>query len=293
MEGSATIQRSHGGSPDEVRASLHRMWSSVAWAWGANAAYVDARGAETSERMLALTRPVAGERVLELACGTGGPGLAASPLVGTNGEVVLSDVAPEMTAIAAARAAALGLDNVRARVLDLEDIDEPDASYDVVLCREGLMLVPDPVRAACEIRRVLRAGGRAAIAVWGPRERNPWLGVVFDVVSEQLGAPVPPPGLPHPFSLDDADRLASVFAEGGLCDVGVEELATPYHAASFGEWWERTAALAGPLAQRLAALPAPAAQALQARAREASAGYVTQAGLEFPGVSLIASARRT
>ena len=92
------------------------------------------------------------------------------------GEVVLSDVVPEMTAIAAARAEALGLDNVSTCVLDLEQIDQPDDSYDVVLCREGLMFAADPARAAGEIRRVLRPGGRVALAVWGPRERNPWLG---------------------------------------------------------------------------------------------------------------------
>ena len=85
-------------------------------------------------------------------------------LVGDGGEVVLSDVAPAMTAIAAARAEALGLANVSARVLDLEQIDEPDEAFDVVVCREGLMLVPDPVRAAHELRRVLRPGGRAAVA---------------------------------------------------------------------------------------------------------------------------------
>ena len=97
---------------------------------------------------------------------------------------------------------------MRTRELDLEQIDEPDGSYDVVLCREGLMLVPDPARAAREIARVLRPGGRVALAVWGPREQNPWLGVVFDAVSAQLGTPMPPPGIPGPFSLDDADGLA-------------------------------------------------------------------------------------
>jgi ubiquinone/menaquinone biosynthesis C-methylase UbiE len=100
-------------------------------------------------------------------------GLAAAARVAPEGEVVLSDVAAEMTAIAATRAEELGLENVSTRVLDLERIDEPDGSYDVVLCREGLMLVPDPGRAAGEIRRVMRLGGRFALAVWGPRERNP------------------------------------------------------------------------------------------------------------------------
>jgi SAM-dependent methyltransferase len=85
---------------------------------------------------------------------------------------------------------------VTTRELDLEQIDEPNASYDVVLCREGLMFVPEPARAALEIKRVLRPGGRFALAVWGPREHNPWLGVVFEVVSAQTGAPVPPHGVP-------------------------------------------------------------------------------------------------
>ena len=77
---------------------------------------------------------------------------------------MLSDVAAEMVAIASERAAALGLDNVSARVLDIEQIDEPDGAYDVVLCREGLMFAVDPARAAREIQRVLRPGGRAALA---------------------------------------------------------------------------------------------------------------------------------
>jgi SAM-dependent methyltransferase len=196
-----------------------------------------------------------------------------------------------MTAIATARAAERGLGNVTGRVLDLEEIDEPDDAYDVVLCREGLMLVPDPARAAREIARVLRPGGRAVLTVWGPRARNPWLAVVFDVVGTQLGAPMPPPGIPHPFSLDDPDRLGRLLTDARLSDVEVGELETPYLAASADEWWERTCALAGPLARRLAALPDAAARALRARAREAVAEYETPAGLEIPGVSLIASAR--
>ena len=187
---------------------------------------------------------------------------------------------------------ALGLDNVTTKVLDLERI-EPDGSYDVVLCREGLMLVPDPARAAIEIRRVLRPGGRVAVAVWGPRDRNPWLGIVFDVVSAQLGAPTPPPGVPQPFSLDDPDRLARLLSDAGLTEVVVDEVPTPCHAASFEEWWERSCSLAGPLAQKLAALPEADAQWLRARAREAVGAYVTPAGLELPGVSLVVGARRT
>jgi SAM-dependent methyltransferase len=274
-----------------LRAQLHGMWASVAGAWGANAQYVDTRGAPVTRRMLEATAPRPGERVLELACGPASVGLEAAHLVVPGGEVVLSDVVAEMTAIAAERAAARGLTNVSIRVLDLERIDEPAGAYDVALCREALMLVPDPARAAGEIHRVLRPGGRAAIAVWGPRARNPWLGVVFDVVSTEFG-PTPPPGIPHPFALEERDQLAGVLAGAGFADVWVEEVPMPYRAATFQEWWERSTSLAGPLAQRLASLPKPAAEALRARAREAVRPYESSAGLEFPGVTLLAMGRR-
>jgi ubiquinone/menaquinone biosynthesis C-methylase UbiE len=278
---------------EERRGQLHGMWESVAGSWDEHQGFVDARSAAITEQLLQLASPAPGERVLELACGAGGVGIAAAQRVGETGEVVLSDVAPAMVAIAAARGAELGLRNVRARVLDLEEIDEPDAVYDVAVCREGLMFVVDPARAARELRRVLRPGGRVAIAVWGPRERNPWLGVLFDAVSAELGAPVPPPGVPGPFSLDDAGRLEALLAGAGFSAVDVQEVSTPYRAASVDEWWNRTTALAGPLAQRLATLPEPAAQALRERARQAIGGYATPRGLEIPGVSLVAAATRS
>jgi SAM-dependent methyltransferase len=268
------------------------MWAAVAGSWAEHAAYADARGAEAAQKMLEMTALAPGERVLELACGPGGLGLAAAERVGPEGQVVLSDVATEMTSIARTRADALGLTNVEARDLDLERIEEPDGSYDVVLCREGLMFAPDPAQAAREIRRVLRPGGRVAVAVWGPRERNPWLGVVFDAVSAQVGQPVPPPGIPGPFSLADSGRLAALLSEAGLADVVVGELSVPLRAPSFEEWWTRTSALAGPLAKMLAALPDDPARALRARVRETASAYETPDGLEFPGVTLLASGRR-
>src|SRR4051812_24661934 len=238
---------------DAVRARLAGMWSRVAGGWARHADYADARGAQSAERMLELAQVGAGDRVLELACGPGGLGFAAAERVGPGGEVVLTDVAEEMTAIAAARGAELGLGNVAFRRLDLERIEEPDASYDVVLCREGLMFALEPDRAVAEIRRVLRPGGRAAVAVWAARERNPWLGLMMDAVSAHTGAPVPPPGIPGPFALGDAGALRCLFDDAGWADAWVGALAVPLRTASFDEWWGGPPAPARPPS----ALPPP------------------------------------
>ena len=153
------------------------------------------------------------------------------------------------------------------------------------------MFAVDPVRAASEVRRVLRPGGRAAITVWGPREDNPWLGLVLDAVSAHIGSPVPPPGVPGPFSLADPVRLDSLLTEGGLVEVVVEEVPAPLRTPSFEAWWARTSAIAGPVATLLALLPDEATAALIERLRVAVEPYATSAGLELPGLTLLASAR--
>src|ERR1700704_3687070 len=116
MDARSTVERSGNEEPqgiDSFRATLHSMWAGVAGSWAEHAEYADARGALLTEQMLELTAPRPGERVLELACGPGGLGLAVAPLVEPRGEVVMSDVVREMTAIAAARAGAPGLTKAR------------------------------------------------------------------------------------------------------------------------------------------------------------------------------------
>jgi len=154
------------------------------------------------------------------------------------------------------------------------------------------MLVPDPDGSASEIRRVLRPGGRVVVSVWGPRDRNPWLGAMLDAVGAQLGVTFPPPGMPGPFALDGRDKLLAVLSGAGFEDVSVDEVETPWIGGSFDQWWLVTTALAGPLSKLLEAQSPEAIDAIRSHAREALAPYETPDGLEVPGVSLVGAARR-
>ena len=277
---------------DDLRAHIQGVWSKVSDAWAQHANFIDARGQAVTDWLVAATAPTPGDRVLELACGPGAVTLAVAGLVDP-GEVIASDVAVEMVDIAVARAHSAGFSNVHGRRLDIEDIAEPDAAFDVVYCRDGLQFALDPPRAVTEIARVTKPGGRAAVAVWAERDRNPWLGLVLDVLSEQLGQPVPPPGIPAPFSLGDATHLERLFTDAKFADVRLEQLAVPLRAPSFDEWWRMTTSLAGPLASIIESLDAETTEKLRTRAQEAVAPFeVADGSLEIPGVQHLVAARR-
>ncbi|MGZ6910401.1 MAG: class I SAM-dependent methyltransferase [Acidimicrobiia bacterium] len=279
--------------PTEARQqAMRQMWGAVAEAWGERAREVDEHGEPVTQAMLDLVVLGPGERVLELACGPGGVGLAAAERVGPRGDVLVTDIAEEMVAIAAERAASSGMDHVRTAVMSLDALDVADGAVDVVLCREGLMFAGDPARAASEMARVLRPGGRVAVAVWAEPSVNPWLSILLDSISDQVGMPVPPPGVPGPFSLADRDALAELFAAAGFDAVTVRAVAVPSRCASFEQWWSSRVALAGPVGGLLAAMSEHDVAAIRTRARAAAAAYAVGDGYELPGESLVVGAQR-
>lgn len=264
------------------------MWNSVAPAWERHADLVDTQLAAATQTLLDAAAVGAGSAVLEVAAGPGGAGLAAAARVGPGGSVVLSDDAPAMVEAAGRRAQ----DDARVttRMCDQMRIEAPDASFDAVICRHGLMFAEPPVDAVREAARVLRPGGRYATMTWDARTANPWLGVVLDAVGEQFGVPFPPPTIPGPFAIDDPEALAGLLRDAGLEDVEVTRVATPMHAPSLEEWWARVPELAGPLAMALAGMEAEVREQIRARAMTAGAAVARSAadgGIEMDGSVLI------
>ncbi len=165
------------------------------YGWDRAAAHYDAswRQPLSSAHRALLThlRPQPGERVLDVACGTGDLACGLAEAVGPAGEVVGVDLSQAMVDAAAARAAEACVANVRFERMDAQSLALPDAAFDVVTCCFGLMYLPDPELALAQMRRVLRPGGRLGLAVWGERRRCAWA-PVFSIVDDEVRSEVCP-----------------------------------------------------------------------------------------------------
>jgi SAM-dependent methyltransferase len=229
-----------GFDPNAHRSASLANWEESAPGWVRRSEAIRTLGAPVSQWMLDAVSLQPGERVLELAAGLGETGLLAAELVAPIGGVIISDQAEAMLDGARARAEELGLSNVEFQVLNAEWIDLPLASVDAALCRWGYMLVADPSAALAETRRVLRPGGRLALAVWDSAQHNPWaLLPSLELIERGISAP-PAPGTPGPFALGDGERLRHLLEQAGFAEIEVQALDLEQRHASFARFWETT-----------------------------------------------------
>jgi ubiquinone/menaquinone biosynthesis C-methylase UbiE len=192
-----------------------------------------------------------GDRVLDLACGTGVVARLAAAAVGGAGSVAALDVNREMLAVARSLPAPAGapIEWHEASALALPfGTDE----FDVVLCQLGLQFFPDPLAALAEMHRVLAGGGRAGVSVFAAIEQNPVAHALSNSVDRHLGE-----GASHAkrseHSLADVERLHELFVATGWTDIRIETVTLTVRFASVDEWVEiqlSATPLAGALAKR-------------------------------------------
>jgi ubiquinone/menaquinone biosynthesis C-methylase UbiE len=281
-------------SERDPRETNPEQWDEVAESW-ARAAEEDEKGAsaDAARWMLEAADLQPGERVLELACGAGRVGLQAASRVGPDGTVLCSDFSEAMVGAVRQRVDRLGMTNVDTRVLNAEDIDLDVEPFDVVLCRFGYMLMPDPAQALRESARVLRPGGRLVLAVWGESEKNLWLAAILKAVMSHLGAPPPQPGDPGPFSLGDPARLRGLLDRAGFAEAEIAEVETAQPYDSLEAWWDKILDVGGPLAAILGPMPEADREAIRDAALAVGRDFVAaDSRAVFPASIVGAQARR-
>jgi SAM-dependent methyltransferase len=277
--------------PDQQRATSREAWEQAAAGWGRLADRVRDWAIELSATMVDALALQPGQRVLELAAGPGDTGFMAAELVAPGGTLICSDGAEAMLEVARQRAAAQGIANVEFRLLDLEWIDLPTADVDAVLCRWGIMLVVDPEAAAHEIRRVLKPGGRAALAVWDAPARNPWTTVAADALIELGLAEPPDPDEPGMFTLAGDGVLRELLESAGLVDVKVRAITLERRADGVDQFLAETLAMSSRFRSVYRELDLETQLEVRRRiARDVRPFAAADGSLALPGSSLVASA---
>jgi len=276
--------------PDRFRRESRRSWGAVAAGWGRHAPAQMASVMPVTTWMLDAVDLQPGFQVLELAAGPGDVGFLALELIQPGGSLITSDFSPEMLSQAQARAEALGLDGVRFKQIDAESIDLDAGSIDAVLCRWGYMLMADPETALRETRRVLRPGGRLALAAWAGPEHNRWSSAVGQALVARGLAEPPPPGQPGQFAWgDEAVIREHLEAAGFVDDVEVAPLDFQFRE-TFEDWWARTREMSR-VGAVLDGLPAPEREAVREALRAELAPYEGPDGvLALPARTWVAAA---
>ncbi|HEY7953385.1 MAG TPA: class I SAM-dependent methyltransferase [Solirubrobacteraceae bacterium] len=266
-------------------------WDAAASGWVRRQEEIRTFGAPVAHWMVQAIDPQSGQRVLELAAGVGETGFLAAELVAPVGGVIVTDQSEAMLEGARARAHELGLTNVEFQVMGAEWIDLPVASVDAVLCRWAYMLMADPLAALLETRRVLRPGGRVALAVWDRVEHNPWAQVPAALLRERGLAQPQQQGAPGPFALGDPERLGTLLEQAGFTEVLVDSVAVEQRAASFEHFWEATLDLSRNFHDAVLSQTEDVIAEIRLGLAERLAPYAAEDGLlAIPGRSLVAAA---
>ncbi|HEX5621885.1 MAG TPA: class I SAM-dependent methyltransferase [Solirubrobacteraceae bacterium] len=279
------------GTIDEQREAMLQIAEAIAPTWERRRADIEKATTPVREWMVRVLRPRVGDTVLELAAGIGDTGFEAAAIVGDSGRLITSDFSPAMLDAARRRGAELGLGNVDYRLIDAQRIELPNDSVDGVLCRFGYMLMPDPAAAFAETRRVIRPGGRLALAVWGTFERNPWIAIVGTSLGRRGHIPPPePPPAPGPFNMADPARVESLLRDAGFSDVRTEQVTGRFACADADAYLRLMADTSGPLGLTLQRLGEADRAAVMADVEDSLRRFATDDGYELPSVALCAVA---
>lgn len=190
-------------------------------------------------------------QVLDIAAGTGEPGLSIAAHLYDGGTVTITDLSESMLQVAVEKAALSGARHVEFREADASALPFADHAFDAVSCRMGFMFFPDMQQAANEMARVLKPGGRIATAVWAGPERNFWVTCMMQNIAKHIEVPPPVPGAPGMFRCAQAGLMAGMFASAGLKEVSEREVPNTVGVSGPEEYWHMMTEVAAPFVAAL------------------------------------------
>src|SRR5271168_389379 len=224
-------------NPDilKMKAEQKLAWDDSADGWKRWWPTFERAAQVVNDRLVELAGARAGQRVLDIATGSGEPALTAARAVGESGRVIAVDMSAGMLALARERIDSAGLNNVELVESDAESLPLDDNSFDAVLCRWGLMFMPDLDGLLRRLHRTLRQDGRIAVAVWSSADKVPMCALARDAIRRITGV-IPPANAPDPLKLADPAILDRALLAAGFRDVSIERLTVTFQFASADEF---------------------------------------------------------
>jgi SAM-dependent methyltransferase len=268
------------------------QWNKDGAAWRRWNPTLDRWYGEVTRQMLDLAQIEPSQRILDVATGAGEPALSAAERVGPGGYVLATDIAEGIVELARQVARERGLKQIETRAMDGEKLDLPEASFDAVLCRLGLMYMPHPVTALREWRRAVRLGGRVAVVIFSTPERNSWGAMPASIIRRRAQLPPPVAGQPGPFSLGAPGVLEGVFRQAGFADPEVRAVRVPLRMASSAEYVRVAREAFGAFNAMMAHLPSEERESVWNEVEGSMRSFESPAGFEVPGECLVGAATK-
>jgi ubiquinone/menaquinone biosynthesis C-methylase UbiE len=203
-----------------------------------------------ADEIIRLIKPGNTDLVLDVASGTGEPGLTIAAML-KGGKVVAVDLAEGMLEVARENATSRGIKNFEIVACDVCELPFPDNSFDAISCRMGFMFFPDMLLATKEMVRVLKPGGRIAATVWSGPERNLWASTIMEIINKNMQLAPPSQGSPGLFRCAKSGFIAGLFKEAGLKNISETEVSGKLNVGNRKDYWNFMTEVAAPVVSAL------------------------------------------
>ena len=269
---------------DEIRDAQRAAWAGLAPGWEKWDAVIMDQLGPVSSAMIDSLGIATGQKHLDIASGTGEPGLTIARLAPT-GHVALTDLSAAMLDVATRRADAQGIANVDTLVCSADDLPFDDASFDSVSVRFGYMFLPDLAAATAEFARVLRPGGRLCASVWVRPEENPWTSIVMEQIAKEVPLTPPDPDGPAMFRCAAPGRVSALYEAAGLHAVVEWDVPVELVTASPAQYWEMISEHVSLAAAALMHVDAPTRERIAAGVMAEAGRYEDAGAVRIPGMA--------
>lgn len=202
------------------------------------------------DEIIASINPSGNQSILDVASGTGEPGLTIAAML-DGGKVILTDLAEEMLEIAKENAEVKGIKNIDINVCDICDLPFTDNSFDSISCRFGFMFFPDMQKAANEMNRVLKPGGKIATSVWDIPEKNFWVTATMGTIMKNMDLPPNPTGAPGIFRCCKPGLMKEIFENAGFKNIVEKEISTKLRSGTVERYWAMMTEVGAPIVAAL------------------------------------------